>query len=251
MTQGPVKQLAVTAKKWFISSSQSPLTEKERTDLLIRLIERWDIPDVQAIAAEIIVTDTFTKPEQRSNLLEIQSWLLVGTIVSDPVVRAKFFLCFEKIVEHNISKRVEFVLDANTWNIFMYNFHVYLAVNLILSAMNEDAPLKLNVQLTHEVLPSNTVRLDLPYAAKDLINEHHKWIELHNAIKLGDLLGPLRDVLHKDEDLARSIWLELIPLWHKHLTTAEKEHIQAKITDSLSRPEVATKLRNTFDVIFK
>lgn len=217
-------------------SPSSSLTQQDRTQFVLRMkrFERVRSAALQNLFMDI-VHFVYSEPVPRVDFQVLEGTLMSGMVSRDPVVRAKFFDLFNKKVERDVLKRVEYVLNPTTWEPLPSFFWIGLAVDIILATIDTDFPLKMSY-ISAKVPSMNTGSLNLTPEAKELVSKHEEFLSGCRSQKLGVLLEPFRELVHQDAELSIFMWSTLFPLiWDNQLEMADKERLKSTIVTLLSK----------------
>lgn len=228
-------ETSLIVKDWMTSLSNA-LTPQDRTQFVIRMkrFERVRSTTLQNLFLDI-VHFVFSEPVPRVEMAAVEGIVMSGMVSRDPAVRNKFFDLFSKKLERDVVKRIECVLNPATWEPLPGVYWIGLAVDIILTTIDTDFPLKLS-SISAKVPSVTSGSLNLSTEAKEVITKHEEFLSGCRSQKLGVLLEPFRELVHQDPELSVFMWSTLFPLiWDNQLSMADKERMKTTIVTMLSK----------------
>lgn len=126
---------------------------------------------------------------------------------------------------------MQFIFEKQNWEPMAAFFWLKQALDLFLAPAVSEAPLSLNSQHSAQQYDTPTnVPSSVPLS--QIIERHREFLSSIANVKLSSFMGPFRELIHVDTDIANCIWLELFPkIWNFGKRQEPNELRKKKIDD--------------------
>jgi transformation/transcription domain-associated protein len=222
------------ARDWALHRQDSYPNQKDKAGLLLKMT-RWErfIGERKAWAHESLTSDKprdfaslftqfleavysiYTHPTlRRSDLTSrLENPFLLGCRSRDTHLRERFITLLDTHVPRSLFGRLSYVMGSQSWEPLADHNWIYLALHLILGAVDSASPL---LQQT-----DNAMDVDAASAVAEL--------------QVDDLLRPLRGILILDPPIAHDLWVSLFPTLWARLSRREQVDLTHHMITLLSK----------------
>jgi transformation/transcription domain-associated protein len=173
-------------------------------------------------------------------------FMMAGLLSPDPVLRQQFFEHFFSSELVSVKKGpfalLQFLLKQN-WKSLERRYWIVICLDVMLSALYPSLPLEL-VSGTAGVLRMNTSSSKDAAAANkeavgiegwNILEKHDKWLESLRSRTVGDLVTPLRHLVHADVELGQHLWPTIFPIAWSMLSEAQQCALVNPLVNLLSK----------------
>ena len=237
-------------EKWVFDSNEAWPTLKEKTAVLHKMLvfEKWPNQSLLERFLELVIKIYEDPTVTRTELtVRLEHAFLIGTRAKDVEMRSRFMNIFNKSLSQTASYRLSYVLTLQNWDTLADSFWLKQASHLILSAVDLSVPARLH-QEDITVCPTSKMfspSLVNPDQKKDdlmiddelesIVTAQRRFVQDLRDIKVQDLLDPLIQLQHTDDNLAYDVWVKLFPLCWSAFTRDERVDLEKGMVTLLTR----------------
>lgn len=235
---------------WVFNSSEAWPTLKEKTAVLHKMLifERWPNQSLLERFLELVVKIYEDPTIARSELtVRLEHAFLIGTRAKDVEMRTRFMNIFTRALSETASYRMSYVLAVQNWDTLADSFWLKQASHLILGAVDMTLPARLHPEdvtvcpLSH-LFAASLVNPEqkkddimLEDTLEEVVNAERKFNQEIHDVKVRDLLEPLTQLQHTDDQVAYDVWVKLFPLCWSALTRDERIDLEKGMVTLLTR----------------
>ncbi|RMZ78746.1 hypothetical protein DV737_g3746, partial [Chaetothyriales sp. CBS 132003] len=237
-------------EKWVFDSSESWPTLKEKTAVLHKMIifEKWPNQSLLERFLELVIKIYEDPTIARSELtVRLEHAFLIGTRAKDVSMRNRFMTIFNRALSQTAHYRLSYVLTLQNWDTLADSFWLKQASHLILGSVDGSTQARLHAedmvicpisQLFSPSLVNHEQKKDDIIIDDDLealaVAQRRFAQEVHD-VKVRDLLDPLTQLQHIDDNLAYDVWVTLFPLCWTALTRDDRVDLEKGMVTLLTR----------------
>ncbi|ETN36411.1 uncharacterized protein HMPREF1541_08688 [Cyphellophora europaea CBS 101466] len=235
---------------WVFNSNEAWPTLKEKTAVLHKMLifERWPNQSLLERFLELVIKIYEDPTIARSELtVRLEHAFLIGTRAKDVEMRSRFMNIFTRALSETASYRMSYVLTVQNWDTLADSFWLKQASHLILGAVDMALPARLHPediticpvsQMFAASLVNPEQKKDdimLEDSLEDLVAAQRKFNHEIQDVKVRDLLEPLTQLQHVDDQVAYDVWVKLFPLCWAALTRDERIDLEKGMVTLLTR----------------
>ncbi|KAI1633644.1 FAT domain-containing protein [Biscogniauxia mediterranea] len=233
---------------WVFRADGTWPTLKEKTAVLHKMLsfEHRSDPTMLTKFLELVIRIYEDPKITRTELtVRMEHAFLIGTRAQDVEMRNRFLAIFDKSLSKTATARLSYVLTSQNWDTLADSFWLAQASQLLLGAMEMNT----NIQLHHEdfrTLPASlvfgTYSKDTrePTAMADdkydtFMANHRRFVAELGDVKVRDVIEPLMQLQHVDNNLSHELWVALFPMYWAATPRDEKTDLEKGIVVLLSK----------------
>ncbi|RMZ92452.1 hypothetical protein DV736_g312, partial [Chaetothyriales sp. CBS 134916] len=237
-------------EKWVFDSNESWPTLKEKTAVLHRMIifEKWHDQSLLERFLELVIKIYEDPTVTRSELtVRLEHAFLIGTRARDVNMRNRFMTIFNRALSQTANYRLSYVLTLQNWDTLADSFWLKQASHLILGSVDGSTQARLHTedivicpisQLFSPSLVNHEQKKDDIIIDDDLealATAQRRFAQEVHDVKVRDLLDPLTQLQHIDDNLAYTVWVTLFPLCWMALNRDERVDLEKGMVTLLTR----------------
>ncbi|KAH9909805.1 FAT domain-containing protein [Xylariomycetidae sp. FL2044] len=245
---GLCEKILQMVEDWVFRSEGTWPTLKEKTAVLHKMLsfEHRSDPTMLTKFLELVIRIYEDPKITRTELtVRMEHAFLIGTRAQDVEMRNRFMSIFDKSLSKTATARLQYVITAQNWDTLADSFWLAQATQLLLGAVEMNT----NIQLHSEdfrVLPASTL---FSAYAKDsrepsmmaddkydtFMANHRRFVAEVGDVKLRDIIDPLTQLQHVDNNLAHELWIALFPMFWSAAAKDEKADLEKGMVMLLSK----------------
>lgn len=233
---------------WVFKSEGTWPTLKEKTAVLHKMLgfeHRADLTMLQKFLDLVIRIYEDPRIARTEITVRLEHAFLIGTRAQDVETRNRFLTVFSRSLSKSASDRLMFVITDQNWETLSDTFWLAQASHLLMGAieMNTVAQLHsddIRIQTLSQLygIYSKDYRepelmVDDKYEA--LIMGLRKHIASLADVKVRDLLEPLMQLQHTDNNTANDLWVALFPLFWGATTKEDRPELERGLVGLLTK----------------
>ncbi|RKP03126.1 hypothetical protein CXG81DRAFT_9931 [Caulochytrium protostelioides] len=177
-------------KSWIAARRETFPTIKEKANLMVKFLVLRDRDEALTTEYLQLVADIYGNPvfARTEMTVRLEPAFLYGTSHPNPVLRHRFLSILDGSVTPKLFPRLQYIFGIQNWETLSGHYWLQQALDLLLGAMDRDAPLT-----TSEFLVAYLE--DMRYV----------------TTRSSEVLRPLRRLIYSDPELTRSLWIAIFP----------------------------------------
>ncbi|OQU96918.1 hypothetical protein CLAIMM_02931 isoform 2 [Cladophialophora immunda] len=237
-------------EKWVFNSTEPYPTLKEKTAVLHKMLifEKWPNQNLLERFLELVIKIYEDPTVTRTELtVRLEHAFLIGTRAKDVEMRNRFMNIFNRALSKTASYRLNYVLTLQNWDTLADSFWLKQASHLIMGSVEMSMPARLHPEDVRvcpmsQLFNHNLVSPDQP---KDdpivedgldaLVVAQRRFNQEIHEVKVRDLLDPLTQLQHIDDNVAYDVWVKLFPLCWSALNRDERLDLEKGMVTLLTR----------------
>ncbi|KIV86517.1 hypothetical protein, variant [Exophiala sideris] len=237
-------------EKWVFNSTEPWPTLKEKTAVLHKMLifEKWPTQTLLERFLELVIKIYEDSTVTRTELtVRLEHAFLIGTRAKDVDMRNRFMSIFNRALSKTASYRLNYVLTLQNWDTLADSFWLKQASHLIMGSVEMSMPARLHPE-DIRVCPISqmfTPSLVNPEQGKDdlliedslesLVVAQRRFNQDLQEVKVRDLLDPITQLQHVDDNVAYDVWVKLFPLCWSALNKDERLDLEKGMVTLLTR----------------
>lgn len=211
------RYLLETMKQWVLDDPEPTSQGKEKATLLLRMsvYEQRDETLFQRYLD--LIYDVYERADLRGTDLthRLESAFLLGTRSRSQDQRTKFLDKLEQSLPRTLDGRLQYLYSLQNWDTLSDSYWIPQILSMILAIVDTD----------RQVISRSL----------EQVKENDPLIALAASQISGDILGPARNLIHINVDLARRLWTNIFPKCWASLTRAQQVAFTPYIIKLLSK----------------
>ena len=233
---------------WVFDSNDPWPTLKEKTAVLHKMLLFEMRPDPTLLHKFLgLVIRIYEDPKiTRTELtVRLEHAFLVGTRAKDVDMRNRFMTIFDRSLTKTASARLLYVLTSQNWDTLAESFWLKQAIQLVLGAVDMSTPISLDPEdfkmislkdlFATSVIDPRKDELMLDDKFEDFIAQHRRFYAELGDIRTRDILEPLCQLQHTDDNVAYEIWVALFPLCWSLLSRDDRNELEKGMVTLLTK----------------
>ncbi|EXJ60873.1 transformation/transcription domain-associated protein [Cladophialophora yegresii CBS 114405] len=237
-------------EKWVFNSTEPWPTLKEKTAVLHKMLifEKWPTQTLLERFLDLVIKIYEDPTVTRTELtVRLEHAFLIGTRAKDVDMRNRFMSIFDRALSKTASYRLNYVLTLQNWDTLADSFWLRQASQLIMGSVEMSMPARLHSEDVRVCPMSQLFSPGLvnPEQGKDdlmiednleaLVLAQRRFNQEIHEVKVRDLLEPLTQLQHTDDNVAYDVWVKLFPLCWSALTRDERLDLEKGMVTLLTR----------------
>ncbi|WVR08546.1 hypothetical protein IAU60_005601 [Kwoniella sp. DSM 27419] len=204
-------------RRWVIEDNEGASQGKEKAAILLRMavFEQRDdelFQEYLDVIFQIYEQDSLRGTDITHRL---EPAFLLGTKSKSAVQRAQFLDKLEQSLPRSLDGRLQYLYSLQNWDTLADNYWIPQILSQILGIVDHEENLMRRLSATS--LESDPL------------------LELAKNASVGDIIGPTRNLIHVNNDLAHHIWVAIFPMCWASLTRAQQTAFTPYIVKLLSK----------------
>lgn len=235
---------------WVFDSSEAWPTLKEKTAVLHKMLLFESRPDKMLLKRflELIIRIYEDPKITRTELtVRLEHAFLVGTRAKDVELRNRFMAIFDRSLSRTASSRLSYVLTSQNWDTLADSFWLAQASQLVMGSVDMSVPARLHpedfqlyptsVLFSHNLVSADQKKSDVIVDddLETLVTNYKRFNQEIGEVKIKDLLEPLCQLQHTDDDTAYDVWVKLFPLCWSSLSRDDRMELEKGMVTLLTR----------------
>lgn len=237
-------------EKWVFNSTEPWPTLKEKTAVLHKMLifEKWPTQTLLERFLELVIKIYEDPTVTRTELtVRLEHAFLIGTRAKDVDMRNRFMSIFNRALSKTSSYRLNYVLTLQNWDTLADSFWLKQASHLIMGSVEMSTPARLHPEDVRvcpisELFSPSLVNpeqgkddLMIEDSLENLVAAQRRFNQDIHEIKVRDLLEPLIQLQHIDDNVAYDVWVKLFPLCWSALNRDERLDLEKGMVTLLTR----------------
>ena len=237
-------------EEWIFDSNEAWPTLKEKTAVLHKMLLFETRPDKGLLKRflELIIRIYEDPKVTRTELtVRLEHSFLIGTRTKDVELRNRFMAIFDRSLSRTASSRLSYVLTSQNWDTLAESFWLAQASQLMMGSVDMSMTARLHpddfkLYPTSMLFNSNLASTEQKQAdvvveddLEALVTQHRRFNQEIGDVKVRDLLEPLCQLQHTDDNTAFEVWIKLFPLCWSALSRDDRMELEKGMVTLLTR----------------
>ncbi|KAH8177248.1 FAT domain-containing protein [Sarocladium implicatum] len=235
---------------WIFRSEGTWPTLKEKTAVLHKMLsfEHRQDPTMLTKFLELVIRIYEDPKIARTELtVRMEHAFLIGTRAADVEMRNRFMAIFDKSLSKTASARLSYVLTSQNWDTLADSYWLAQASQLLLGGMDMNSTIKLHADDFRAVSASQlavmfsnektkrepTIMADDKFDS--LMASHRRFMAEIGDVRVRDIIEPLAQLQHIDNQLAHELWLALFPMYWSATARDERTDLERGMVAVLTK----------------
>ncbi|KAH7633405.1 hypothetical protein B0T09DRAFT_395672 [Sordaria sp. MPI-SDFR-AT-0083] len=233
---------------WVFRSEGTWPSLKEKTAVLSKMITFEHRQDPTMLMKFLnLVLHIYEDPKiTRTELtVRMEHAFLIGTRAQDVDMRTRFMAIFDKSLSRTASARLAYVILSQNWDTLADSFWLAQAIQLLFGGVDMNLPIQLHQDDFRTLSASQLIGsyakdtrepaliTDDKYDA--FMTSHRRFITELGDIKARDILEPLTQLQHIDNNLSNDIWVVLFPMFWSATLKEDRPELQRGLVTLLTK----------------
>lgn len=221
-------------REWIFEEFSFPtMKEKAAIALKMMILEKHSNSDLfeqfLGMVADIYESDKFIKTDLT---VKLENAFLIGTTVTNHVIRERFCKLFDKSISTNPSIRIRYIFGSQNWEGLANHFWIRQALDLLFGSIISSSSL-IEASSGEKLRSldfsrySNSMDEDeeiSEVSSKALVSQKEFLLKMQGE-RVESIICSLRGFIHENPNLIYSYWTELFPLFWNTLNGNERHDI--------------------------
>jgi transformation/transcription domain-associated protein len=235
-------------ESWVFNSDGVP-TLKEKVAVLSKMLTFESRPEIANLHKRFLtlVLRIYEDPRvTRTELtVRLEHPFLIGMRSTDVDLRNKFLSIFDRHISRTPNVRLDSLLCGQDWSPLGDTFWLSQVIYLLCGSLELNSPIQLHKEDFKTLSPlryfgsfdkdSRLGDIIVDDAFTDWINNYKKFASEVIDVKLRDVMEPLSQLQHTDQELASRIWIALFPIFWSNIPKDERPEFENNIANVLTR----------------
>jgi transformation/transcription domain-associated protein len=235
-------------ESWVFRSEGSWPTLKEKTAVLHKMLTFETRADQTLLMKFLeLVIRIYEDPKiTRTELtVRMEHAFLIGTRAQDVDMRNRFMAIFDKSQSKTASARLTYVITSQNWDTLGDSFWLTQASQLLFGAVDMNSPLRLHEE-DITMMPASTLfntyardsrtpSLMVDNKYENLMAAHKRFVAELGDLKVRDIIEPMSQLQHLDNDMAHEIWVAMFPLYWSATPKEERSDLERGMVHLLTK----------------
>ncbi|KAK0652035.1 hypothetical protein B0T16DRAFT_489957 [Cercophora newfieldiana] len=249
---------------WVFRSEGTWPTLKEKTAVLHKMLsfEHRQDPTMLMKFLDLVIRIYEDPKITRTELtVRMEHAFLIGTRAQDVEMRNKFMTIFDKSLSKTASARLAYVVLSQNWDTLAESYWLAQASQLLLGGVDVTSQAQLH-QEDFRTMPASTL-----FAAYDkdkdkrdptIISDdkyeafmagHRRFVAELGDVKVRDLIEPITQLQHIDNNFANELWVVLFPMFWSATAREERAELERGLVSLLTKDYHARQMDKRPNVI--
>lgn len=235
---------------WVFRSEGTWPTLKEKTAVLHKMLSFEHRADPTMLSKFLgLVIRIYEDPKvTRTELtVRMEHAFLIGTRATDVEMRNRFMAIFDKSLSKTASVRLSYILNSQNWDTLADSYWLAQASQLLLGAVEMNTNIQLHqddFKLTSAsqlaaVYPKDKDMRDPNMMPDDkfesFMASHRRFVSELGDVKVRDVIEPVMQLQHTDNQLAHQLWITLFPLYWSATVKDERAELERGMVTLLTK----------------
>ncbi|KAG5928504.1 hypothetical protein E4U42_000535 [Claviceps africana] len=239
-------------KGWVFRFEGTWPTLKEKTAVLHKMLsfEHRTDPTMLSKFLDLVIRIYEDPKVTRTELtVRMEHAFLIGTRATDAAMRNRFMAVFDKSLSKTASARLSYILNSQNWDALADSYWLAQASQLLLSAVEMNT----NIKLHHEdfrLMSASQLAAVYPKDKDSFSREpnmmpddrfesfmasHRRFVSELGEVKVRDIIEPLVQLQHTDNQLAHQLWVSIFPLYWSATLRDERADLERGMVALLTK----------------
>lgn len=246
---GLCEEILNMVEGWIFRSEGTWPTLKEKTAVLHKMLsfEHRSDPTMLSKFLELVIKIYEDPKITRTELtVRMEHAFLIGTRATDVEMRNRFMDIFDKSLSKS-SARLSYVLISQNWDTLADSYWLAQASQLLLGAVEMNASVQLD-QTDFKMMSASqlaavfakekearepSLMTDDKFEA--FMNKHRRFMIEVGEVKVKDVMEPLMQLQHIDNQLAHQLWVALFPIYWSATARDERTDLERGLVALLTK----------------
>ncbi|EGX94854.1 histone acetylase complex subunit Paf400, putative [Cordyceps militaris CM01] len=236
-------------ESWVFRVEGTWPTLKEKTAVLHKMLcfEHRQDPTLLSKFLELVIKIYEDPRITRTELtVRMEHAFLIGTRATDVEMRNRFMAIFDRSLSKTASVRLSYILTAQNWDTLADSYWLAQASHLLFGAVEMNTAIQLHSE-DYRVLSAS--QLAAVYAKdntreptsmsddkfEELMSKHRRFVHELGEVKVRDVIEPLAQLQHADNQLAHQLWLALFPMFWSATARDDRPDLERGIVALLTK----------------
>lgn len=233
---------------WIFNPTEPVPTLKEKTAVLQKMLlfEQRQDPTLYTKFMKLVIRIYEDPKILRSELaVRMEHAFLIGLRSPDIDMRKRFTTIFDKALSRTTSNRFFKLISEQQWDILADTFWLSQVIQLMFGSVDQNTPLRLHEEdfkcmHTSRIYDTYAGDSRLPDLMLDddldgLINNERRFVGAIGDVRSRDILEPLSQLQHTDNQLAHDIWVAYFPICWAALSKDDREDVEQGLVALLTK----------------
>lgn len=224
---------------WVFKSEGSWPTLKEKTAVLHKMLTFENRPDQTMLMKflELVIRIYEDHKITRTELtVRMEHAFLIGTRAQDVEMRNRFMAIFDKSQSTAASTRLLYIINSQNWDTLSDSYWLAQASQILVGALEMNKPIQLHEEDFRTIKPSvlfGNYKADQRQpdlidddAYDELMSGHKKFLHDISKVTTQDIMEPLSQLQHLDNNTAHELWVALFPIYWSTLSKDERFELE-------------------------
>ncbi|KAK9039755.1 hypothetical protein V6N11_014947 [Hibiscus sabdariffa] len=244
----PVTSNSFLTPKEIVSFLQK-LSQVDKQNFQPSALEEWDRKYLQLLYDICADSNKYPLTLRQEVFQKVERQFMLGLRARDPEIRMKFFSLYHESLGKTLFTRLQYIIQIQDWEALSDVFWLKQGLDLLLAILVEDKPITLapnsarvlplvapgsvsdssGMQLQTTEVPEGSE--EAPLTLDGLVLKHALFLNEMSKLQVSDLVIPLRELAHRDANVAYHLWVLVFPIvW---VTLHKEEQV------ALAKPMIA------------
>ncbi|KAH9831114.1 transformation/transcription domain-associated protein [Teratosphaeria destructans] len=242
------EKILMQVESWVFNPTEPVPTLKEKTAVLQKMLLFEHRPDLTLYGKFMdLVIRIYEDPKiLRSELaVRMEHAFLIGLRSPDIEMRSRFMTIFDRALSRSTSNRFFKLISEQQWDILGDTFWLSQIIHLMFGTIDHTTALHLHPD-DFRCLPisklygthtgdARAADVMLDNSFESVINGERHFMNDVGSVRARDLLVPLGDLQHTDNQLAHDIWVSYFPMCWSTLSKDDREDIEQGLINLLTK----------------
>ncbi|KAG6015295.1 hypothetical protein E4U54_003762 [Claviceps lovelessii] len=237
---------------WVFRSEGTWPTLKEKTAVLHKMLsfEHRTDPTMLSKFLDLVIRIYEDPKVTRTELtVRMEHAFLIGTRATDAAMRNRFMAIFDKSLSKTASARLSYILNSQNWDALADSYWLAQASQLLLSAVEMNANIQLH-QEDFKLMSASQLAAVYPRdkdsssrepnmmpddTFESFMASHRRFVSELGDVKVRDVIEPLVQLQHTDNQLAHQLWVAIFPLYWSATLRDERAELERGMVALLTK----------------
>ncbi|KFH46680.1 Transcription-associated protein-like protein [Hapsidospora chrysogenum ATCC 11550] len=235
---------------WVFRSEGTWPTLKEKTAVLHKMLSFENRQDSTMLTKFLdLVIRIYEDPKiTRTELtVRMEHAFLIGTRATDVDMRNRFMAIFDKSLSKTASARLSYVLTSQNWDTLSESYWLAQASQLLLGGIEMSTNIRLHqddfrmisASQLAAMFPKDKDTREPSMMADDkfeaFMAKHRRFMAEIGDVKVKDIVEPLMQLQHIDNDLGHQLWVALFPMFWSATAKDDRTELERGLVALLTK----------------
>ncbi|GMI76972.1 hypothetical protein like AT2G17930 [Hibiscus trionum] len=244
----PVTSNSFLTPKEIVSFLQK-LSQVDKQNFQPSALEEWDRKYLQLLYDICADSNKYPLTLRQEVFQKVERQFMLGLRARDPEIRMNFFSLYHESLGKTLFTRLQYIIQIQDWEALSDVFWLKQGLDLLLAILVEDKPITLapnsarvlplvapgsvsdSSGMPHETPEVPEGSEEAPLTIDSLVFKHAQFLNEMSKLQVSDLVIPLRELAHRDANVAYHLWVLVFPIvW---VTLHKEEQV------ALAKPMIA------------
>jgi transformation/transcription domain-associated protein len=247
---GLCEEILDMVEGWIFRSEGTWPTLKEKTAVLHKMLSFEHRQDSIMLTKFLeLVVKIYQDPKiTRTELtVRMEHAFLIGTRATDVEMRNRFMTIFNNSLSKPASARLAYVLTSQNWDTLADSYWLAQASQLLLGAVEMNTSIQLN-QEDFRMMSASQLAAVFPKDKENrepnlmiddkfeaFMAKHRRFMAEVGDVKVRDIMEPLMQLQHIDNQLAHQLWVALFPIYWASTAKDERFDLERGLVALLTK----------------